>query len=571
MKTNKAKWMLFTKKADFNGIAEKFSINPVTARTIVNRGLSTDEEIGRYLRADMSDMYDPLLMKDLKKAADILSEKIKDNKKIRIVGDYDADGICAAVILCKGLKSLGGDADADVPDRFVDGYGISKRMVEKAAEDGIDTIITCDNGIAAVESVRLAKDLGLSIIVTDHHEPQDILPAADAVVDPKQEDCAYPFKELCGAGVAFKLICAMGVSEEVYNEGLKFAAIATICDIVKLQDENRIIAKNGLKLINKEEATLVGGYGQNKGLRALIEKSNLVNKKLKSFEIGFMIGPCINAGGRLGSAKTGMRLFLEENADICGRLAVELTQMNEERKSITEAAAKKACKIIEESCDDNVIVVYMPDCHEAVAGIVAGRIKDRFYRPAFVFTDAEDGTVKGSGRSIDACNMFEELKKCGDLFIRYGGHKKAAGVTMEKGKLEEFSKRINENVVMSEDDLTKKVWIDVPMYAEYPTEKLIEELSLLEPFGEGNKKPLFADKGLLVEDVKILGANRNFLKMTARTQRGKQVQIVKFINENADELPVVGDRISITYYPDVNEYGGYKSIQIRMEDFEVEG
>lgn len=572
MKTYKAKWMMHTKKADFDGIAERFGISPVTARILRNRDLTEEEEIGRFLRADLSEMYDPFLMKDVKKAGDILNEKIKEKKKIRIIGDYDADGICASVILYKGLTSLGALADTDVPDRMRDGYGINKRMVDAARADGVDTIITCDNGIAAVEAAEHAKRHGMTIIITDHHEPQDKMPYADAVIDPKQNDCNYPFKELCGAGVAYKLMTAMGVKEDILRQLLKFAAFATICDIVKLQDENRIIAKTGLRLMNEDEAVLNGTNtpGYNKGLRALMESTGLINKKIRSYEIGFILGPCVNAGGRLGSAKSGIELFLEEDTDRCTALARELTVQNNERKNMTETVTVKACEIIKKECEDDIIVAYMPDCHEAVAGIVAGRIKDRFNRPAFVLTNAEDGTLKGSGRSIDEYNMFEELKKCEDLLIRYGGHKKAAGLSIEKDKLEEFSKRINENAVFTQEELTKKIWIDVPMYADYPTVKFVEELSVLEPFGEGNKKPLFADKGLMVEDVRLLGENQNVLKMLLRTKRGKKMEALKFINDRSIKLPHKGDIIMVTYYPEINEFGGFKRIQLKVDDFEFE-
>lgn len=572
MKTYKAKWMMYTKKADFDGIAERFGISPVTARILRNRDLMEEEEIGRFLRADLSEMYDPFLMKDVKKATDILNVKINENKKIRIIGDYDADGVCASVILYKGLTSLGASADTDVPDRMTDGYGLNIRLVDAAKADGIDTIITCDNGIAACEAAEHAKQLGMTLIITDHHEPQDRMPDADAVIDPKQKDCGYPFKELCGAGVAYKLMTAMGVNAELLRQLLKFAAFATICDIVKLQDENRIIAKNGLRLINEDEAVLNGKDtpGYNKGLRALIENTGLLNKKIRSYETGFILGPCVNAGGRLGSAKTGIELFLEEDTGRCTELARELTDHNTERKSITETATGRACEIIEKECEDDVIVAYMPDCHEAVAGIVAGRIKDRFNRPAFVLTNAEDGTLKGSGRSIDEYNMFEELKKCEDLLIRYGGHKKAAGLSIEKDKLKEFSDRINDNASLTQEDLTKKIWIDVPMYADYPMEKFIEELSALEPFGEGNKKPLFADKGLTVEDVRLFGENQNVLKMVLRTPRGKKAEAVKFINDRSVKLPQKGDSIRITYYPEINEFGGFKRIQLKVDDFEFE-
>ena len=572
MKTYKAKWMMYTKKADFDSIAGKFAISPVTARILRNRDLVEEEQIGRFLRADLSDMYDPFLMKDMKKARDILNEKIKEKKKIRIIGDYDADGICASVILYKGLTCLGASVDTDVPDRMTDGYGINKRMVDAAKADGIDTIITCDNGIAACEAAEHAKQLGMTVIITDHHEPQDKMPEADAVLDPKQKDCGYPFKELCGAGVTYKLMTAMGVKDEVLRHLLKFAAFATICDIVKLQDENRIIAKNGLRLINEDEAVLnrTDTSVFNRGLRALLENTGLINKKIRSYEIGFILGPCVNAGGRLGSAKSGIELFLEEDTDRCTALARELTVQNNERKNMTETVTVKACEIIEKECEDDIIVAYMPDCHEAVAGIVAGRIKDRFNRPAFVLTNAEDGTLKGSGRSIDEYNMFEELKKCDDILIRFGGHKKAAGLSIEKDKLKEFSDRINSNASLTQEDLTKKIWIDVPMFADYPTEKFIEELSALEPFGEGNKKPLFADKGLSVENVKLLGENQNVLKMLLRTPRGKKIEAIKFINDRSVKLPRKGDSIRITYYPEINEFGGFKRIQLKVDDLETE-
>ncbi len=448
MKINNPKWMMYTKKADFNALAEKFHISPVTARILRNKDICDEAEIERFLRADMKDMYDPFLMKDLKKAVDILEEKIKAGKKIRIIGDYDVDGVSASVILYKGLKSLGAEVDTDVPDRVKDGYGINNRLIDLALDEGIDTIITCDNGIAAKEAVQYAKDKGLTVIVTDHHEPPDELPEADAVIDPKQKICKYPYSQLCGAGVAYKLMVAMGVSEEVQRELLKFAAIATVCDVVELRDENRIIAKNGLKAINEDEAKIGGdeGPGFNKGLHALFLSNGLSGKEIGVYHIGFVIGPCINAGGRLGSAKEAIDLFLEEDPAKCTKQAKDLTDQNVRRKSMTEDMVRKACNEIEKKYEDDVIVVYIPECHEAIAGIVAGRIKERFYRPTFVMTDAEGGLIKASGRSIEGYNMFEELKKCDDLLEKYGGHEMAAGLSIKKENIDTFSKRLNDNL-----------------------------------------------------------------------------------------------------------------------------
>ncbi len=569
-----SKWMVHTKKADFESIGEKFGISPVTARIIRNRDIIDEDDIKKFLCGSAADMHDPFLMKDMEEAVMLLDEAIAEGGHIRIVGDYDMDGVCATVILYKALKSLGADVSYDIPDRESDGYGINKRIIDAAKADGVSIIITCDNGIAAYDEAEYAKSLGLGIIVTDHHEVpfteengkrEYHLPPADAVVDTKQEGCTYPFREPCGAGIAFKLACAMETDPETLKELAKFAAIATVGDVVPLKDENRIIVKEGLKLINGSEACgKKDEAGYNTGLAALLEATGLKGRNVNSYHIGFVAGPCINAAGRLGSAKEAVSLFLEDDQDEALKKAEALRDLNDSRKGLTE----KMTRIAKEQAaqrDDQVVVVYLPDCHEAVAGIVAGRLKEYLYRPVFVLTDGADGSLKGSGRSIDGYIMNEELTACADLLTKFGGHAKAAGLSMPKENIDEFRMRLNDHATFTQDQLVKKVWIDVPMYADYPDMKLIEELDMLEPFGEANPKPVFADKELLVEDARIYGANKNVLKLKLKTPRGKTVEAVRFLRDESG-IPAVGEKISILYYPDINEFKGIKNIQLVIED-----
>lgn len=579
MEVKKSLWMVQTKKADFDGIAAKFGIDKVTARILRNRDIVGDEAIDRFLNGDLSHLHDPFLMKDMDRAVEIILSKCDEGAKIRVVGDYDIDGVCSVSILCMALMELGADVDYDIPDRRKDGYGINKRIVDAAEEDGVDTIITCDNGISARETVKYAKDKGMTVIVTDHHEiPYEIvgeerkylLPEADAVVDHKRADCDYPYKELCGAGIAFKLACALGVSEELQRELLKFAAFATVGDVVELHDENRIIVKYGLEAINEDENGLAPDTDYrdiNDGLAGLIEKTKLTGKKINSYHIGFVLGPCVNAAGRLASAKTAAELFLGEGDP--DTLSAALKAYNDERRKMTEdmtALAEK--KVREGETSGNVLVIYLPECHEAVAGIVAGRIKESFYKPTFIITDSDDpGEVKGSGRSIEGYHMYDELVKCKDLLNKFGGHEMAAGFSLKKENLEAFRKNLNANETLTEDELTKKIWIDVPMPLAYAHMGLVEEMERLEPFGTGNPKPVFADKDLSVTEKRVFGEAGKVVKLTLKNPAGKQFSAVMFKSAESNPEPDEGDVISVLYYPSVNEFNGNKSLQFVIQDF----
>lgn len=567
----KSNWRVYTKKADFKAIGERFGIDQVMARIIRNRGLETDEQINMYLNGTMDDMHSPHLLKDADKCVDILTDKIHAGKKIHIIGDYDIDGICSTTILYKGLKAAGADVTFAVPDRIIDGYGINEHLIDDAYNNGTDTIITCDNGIAAIEQIKYAKEKGMTVIVTDHHDiPFDFVdgekihkvPWADAIVNPKQEDCPYPFDKLCGAGVAFKVIKILyekcGLNPIGLEEYAELMAIATIGDVVDLSDENRVIVKYGLKHL---EVTT------NIGIRALVEACELEIDKISSYHIGFVIGPCLNATGRLDSARRAIELLLTTDMEDARKKALELRTLNVERKDITEEYAAIAIEQVEntELKDDKVLVVYLPDCHESVAGIIAGRVREKFYRPSIVITKAEDG-AKGSGRSIEGYNMFEEISKCGKLLNKYGGHPMAAGISLDIDKIDEFRKALNDNQTMTEKDLTPTVWIDVPMPVDYVDIKLIKQFDKLQPFGKGNEKPVFADRNLTVRQSAVIGKNKNVLRCQLESEHGKLVTAIKF-KLDGQEIPEAGRKISMVYYPDINEYNGIVSVQFRIEDW----
>lgn len=572
-------WMVQTKKADFDAIASKFGIDKVTARVLRNRDVIGDASIDRFLNGSPGDFYDPFLMKDMEKAVEIINNKCAEGKRLRVVGDYDIDGVCSVAIFCMALMELGADVDYDIPNRMTDGYGINNRIIDVAVSDGIDTIITCDNGISAREAVSYAKEKGLTVIITDHHEiPYDtdgdkkvyLLPEADAVIDHKQTDCSYPYKELCGAGIAFKLACALGVSEDTKRELLKLAAFATIGDVVKLHDENRVMVKYGLQAINEDEGGFLpdtGFHEINEGLAELIAKTGLSGKKITSYHVGFVLGPCVNAAGRLASAKTAVELFLGEgDTDV---LSDTLKAYNDERKDMTGKMTQLAMqRLLEEGGRDNVLVIYLPECHEAIAGIVAGRLKEALYKPIFIITDTEqEGVVKGSGRSIEGYHMYDELSKCKELLTKFGGHEMAAGFSLKKEKLDSFRQLLNSNETLTVDELTKKVWIDVPMPMSYVSMELIEELSRLEPFGTGNPKPIFADKELRVENKRVFGEHSNVVKLSLKNSTGKNFSSIMFKRTENDPEPEVGQIISVIYYPEINEFRGNKELQFIIEDF----
>ena len=566
------------KKADFNGIAEKYQISPIIARLMRNRDVIGDEAIDFYLNGTVEDLYDGLLMKDMDRAVDILKEKIEEGKKIRVIGDYDIDGVNATYILQQGLAGLGADVDTDIPDRIKDGYGLNQMLIDRALEDDVDTIITCDNGIAAMNEIAYGKEQGMTIVVTDHHEvpyleengeKKYLLPPADAVVDPHRADCEYPFKGLCGAAVAYKLVEVLyrvsGKSEhevEHLQESLmENVAIATIGDVMDLVGENRVFVKKGLELLKTTK---------NEGLHALMQCTGVDTANLNTYHIGFVIGPCINAGGRLDTAKRALELLNASNRREAVTLAADLKELNDSRKEMTEEGVEEAVRQIESSSwkDDQVLVVYLPECHESIAGIIAGRIKERYYRPTFVLTKGETG-VKGSGRSIEAYDMFAEMSRCRELFTKFGGHKLAAGLSLEEEKVEVFRKRINELADLTEEDLQMKVSIDMRLPFPYINEELIHELKILEPFGKGNGKPLFAESKLRVIQPRIFGKNRNVLKCRLEDQQGNQMEAVYF-GEVEDCLRQMEKKqiMSFTYYPTVNEYMGKRTIQLTIVNYQ---
>ena len=572
------KWFVAMKKADFNGIAEKYQISPIIARLMRNRDVIGDEAIDFYLNGTVEDLYDGLLMKDMDRAVDILKEKIEEGKKIRVIGDYDIDGVNATYILQQGLAGLGADVDTDIPDRIKDGYGLNQMLIDRALEDDVDTIITCDNGIAAMNEIAYGKENGMTIVVTDHHEvpyleengeKKYLLPPADAVVDPHRADCEYPFKGLCGAAVAYKLVEVLyrvsGKSEQevehLQESLMENVAIATIGDVMDLVGENRVFVKKGLELLKTTK---------NEGLHALMQCTGVDTANLNTYHIGFVIGPCINAGGRLDTAKRALELLNASNRREAVTLAADLKELNDSRKEMTEEGVEEAVRQIESSSwkDDQVLVVYLPKCHESIAGIIAGRIKERYYRPTFVLTRGETG-VKGSGRSIEAYDMFAEMSRCRELFTKFGGHKLAAGLSLEEENVEVFRKRINELADLTEEDLQMKVSIDMRLPFPYINEELIHELKILEPFGKGNGKPLFAESKLRVIQPRIFGRNRNVLKCRLEDQQGNQMEAVYF-GEVEDCLQQMEKKqiMSFTYYPTVNEYMGKRTIQLTIVNYQ---
>ena len=567
-----SKWMVYAKKADFKQIASEYGIDQVLARIIRNRDICGSKDIDMYLNGDLNDIHNPHSMKDADKFVDIITKKIEEHKPVRIIGDYDIDGICSIYILFCGLKAAGADVDYVVPHRINDGYGINGHLIDNAINEGIDTIVTCDNGIAAYNQVRYAKDNGITMIVTDHHdvpfEIKDdkkvyIVPPADAVINPKQADCDYPFKLLCGAGVAYKLISLLydrlGLDKKELEDYIEFMAIATVGDIVDPIDENRIVVKYGLKHI---------AHTKNTGLRALIEECQLDINNISSYHIGFVIGPCLNASGRLDTARQAIELMLCKDNEKAHNMAKELIALNNERKSMTEQETQKAIELVENTglLKDRVLVIYLKDCHESIAGIIAGRIKERYYRPTFVITNAEDG-AKGSGRSIEGYNMYEEINKCKNVLTKYGGHPMAAGLSLAISDIDIFRKMLNDNAILTDEDLIPKMWIDVPMPVSYANIRLVNQLKLLEPFGKGNEKPVFADRNLYVKTASVIGKNKNVLRCQLETEDGTYVPAVQFGINNIDDIPRAGMRISIIYYPDINTFNGIMSLQIIIKEW----
>ena len=570
-----AKWMLYAKKADFNGIGTHFHINPVIARIIRNRDVEGETAIDRYLNGTLDQLYDPHLMKDMDKAASLILEKIQAGARIRIVGDYDIDGVCSTYLLYRGLSRCGGHVDYQIPERIRDGYGINESIIRKAKEDGIDTIVTCDNGIAALEQVRLAKELGMTVIVTDHHEVvraedgSQILPEADAVVNPHRDDCPYPFAGICGGVVAYKLVQVLyeqnRIPEQEWKDMLEFAAIATVGDVMKLQDENRIIVRWGLKQIPHTASA---------GLRALVEACGLDICNLTAYHIGFVIGPCLNASGRLKTAQLALELLLCEAGTPAAlraeEMAAELKLLNEERKDMTQAGMEQAFEQVDtELADDDVLVVYLPDCHESLAGIIAGRVREAYNKPSFVLTKGED-CAKGSGRSIESYHMYRALCGVRDLLLKFGGHPMAAGFSLKEENVGEFRRRLNEQSTLTREDFIPKIWIDVAMPLEYISEALVNELKSLEPFGQGNEKPQFAQKNLRIRSLRALGRNNNAVRMTVITEQGRPMEAMVFTEADKFVEEAKNSRsMDVIYYPDINEYNGNRTLQIVVRAYKL--
>ncbi len=586
------RWVVMRKGADFNGIAQRFNIHPITARLIRNREIVCEEEIATYLSGGLDDLHDGMLLKDMGKALDIIREKMQAGKSIRIIGDYDIDGVNATYILLEGLKRLGAIVDSDIPDRIKDGYGLSIELVERAVEAGVDTLITCDNGIAAAAEIAYAKEQGLTVIVTDHHEipyeevaneegfvRQYIYPDADAIIDPKQEGCEYPFKGLCGAAVAYKLVEALYqiLGEEVADVDylMENVAIATIGDVMDLVDENRIFVKQGLEMLKRTS---------NLGLKELIHITVDRPETLSAYHIGFVIGPFLNASGRLDTAKRALELLMSSTKKEASILAEDLKALNESRKALTLQGVEDAKLIVEkELLEDKVLVVYLPECHESLAGIIAGRLRELYYKPTFVLTKSESG-VKGSGRSIEDYHMYEEMSKCKELFLRYGGHKLAAGFSLKEEDVDKMRRTLNHLCALTQEELSEKVLIDMQLPLRYINEDMISELSLLEPFGKGNRKPHFAEKDLEIIRLNVVGRNRQVIQLRVRDQYGVEAKgiyfgdseaLLMYIEERYGSMALdqikrarpCGVKLSFVFYPSVNEYNGVREIQLMVERY----
>lgn len=607
----KPDWRIMSRRADFKAIGSRFGVDPVVARVMVNRGMSTEQDIDMYLNGDREFLHDPALMRDLPEAGRILYEKLRDNRHIRIISDYDVDGVSSNYILFLGMRRVWaqihnadpgecGVVDYDIPHRIHDGYGINKRLIDVAEEDGVDTIVTCDNGIAALEQVRYAKSLGMTVIITDHHQiPYEdgedgkrtyMLPNADAVVDNQRADCEYPFKGLCGAGVACKLIQYLyrisGVDENEVQDFYEILGLATNCDMMDLVDENRVYVKYALASLKNS---------RNAGLNALMKLSGRNEKKISTFDLGFLIGPCINAAGRLGDARTSLEFLLERDPEVAGGKAAELLAINEERKLMTEMGVRHITDMLvantincapgnDVTLADKVIVVYIPGIHESVVGIIASRLKEAYSRPVMVFTDGEaEGILKGSGRSVESYNMFEELSRVRDMFTAFGGHAMAAGFSIKKENLESLRRKLNENTELTDEDITPKLMIDVPMPLWYNNIELTEQLDRLEPYGKGNRRPLFAQADVSVQRAQILGKNRNLLKLTLDMGDGRSMDSInfepdEFVNNikqwfGEDECVKMldgqpnGVTIDVAYYPQINEFRGQKKLQVKLESY----
>uniref|UniRef100_UPI0040566C55 single-stranded-DNA-specific exonuclease RecJ n=1 Tax=Acetatifactor sp. TaxID=1872090 RepID=UPI0040566C55 len=584
------KWYVAAKKADFDRWAREFQISPVLARILRNRDLTEEEQVQKFLYGQLEDCYSPWLLKDMDKAVERICEAIAEKLFIRVIGDYDVDGICSAYILTKGLQVLGAKVDTAIPHRIHDGYGLNDHLIELAAQEGVGMIVTCDNGIAAASQIELAASMGIKVIVTDHHEVpyveeggvrKEILPPALAVVDPKQEQCLYPYKNICGGVVAFKLMQALAEktgSETLKNtleELLEFAAFSTVCDVMELKDENRILVKEGLKRLKNS---------RNIGLQALMEVNEISPEKLSAYHLGFVLGPCLNATGRLDTAKRALELLQSTTKVEAMSAARELKDLNDSRKNLTLEGVKEAVSYVEKHNmeQDDVMVIYLPEVHESLAGIIAGRIREKYNHPVFIFTKGEEG-VKGSGRSIESYHMYESMTRVNRFFTKYGGHKLAAGLSMREEDIEPLRKALNENSTLTEEDFRTKVHIDVPMPLSYGDERLAKELELLEPFGVGNPKPLFAQKALVFQGGYKMGANKNFARYRVRTPEGGIEWLIFFgdlerfgifldekFGPGSEALLYEGKgsfEISVVYQLGLNSYKGKTEKQYIMQNY----
>ena len=578
------KWLLRNKKVDLKAMSEKYKISQLLCKLMVNRDIIDENIINSYINPVYKYLHSPKTMKDVVFAVDIIKRKIQENKRIRIIGDYDVDGIISVFILYTALKKCGANVDYEIPDRIKDGYGINENIVKVAYDEGVDTIITCDNGISAIDQIQYAKDLGLTVIVTDHHDVPFIeedgvrtflSSQADAIINPKQIECEYKFKSICGAGVAFKLIEALyeeiGMDKEECYKLIEFVAIATVCDVVDLIDENRIFVKNGLEMLNNSK---------NIGINALKKACGLEDKEITAYHLGFVIGPCLNASGRLDSAKKGLELLLMEDDEEAKNLAQEIVDLNDARKNMTKEGVDRAINIIDSTDinNDKILVVYIPDIHESLAGIVAGRVKEKYNKPTIILTKSEEG-VKGSARSIEEYNMFEGLLACKELLDKFGGHPMAAGLSLQEDKVDELRKALNNKCELTDEDLTRKIMIDSSLPLEYLNLHLIEELNVLEPFGKGNSKPVFGVRDAKITKAMLLGKDKNVLKLKLLTNNNITIDamifndlenfeskiIEKYGNEELDNLYNKSNNnipMDFTFYPSINEWNGNKSIQI---------
>ena len=578
------KWLLRNRKVDLKAMSEKYKISQLLCKLMVNRDIIDENIINSYINPVYKYLHSPKTMKDVVIAVDIIKRKIQENKKIRIIGDYDVDGIISVFILYTALKKCGANVDYEIPDRIKDGYGINENIVKVAYDEGVDTIITCDNGISAIDQIQYAKDLGLTVIVTDHHDVPFIeedgvrtflSSQADAIINPKQIECEYKFKSICGAGVAFKLMEALyeeiGMDKEECYKLIEFIAIATVCDVVDLIDENRIFVKNGLEMLNNSK---------NIGINALKKACGLEDKEITAYHLGFVIGPCLNASGRLDSAKKGLELLLMEDDEEAKNLAQEIVDLNDARKNMTKEGVDRAINIIDSTDinNDKILVVYIPDIHESLAGIVAGRVKEQYNKPTIILTKSEEG-VKGSARSIEEYNMFEGLLACKELLDKFGGHPMAAGLSLQEDKVDELRIALNNKCELTDEDLTRKIMIDSSLPLEYLNLHLIEELNVLEPFGKGNSKPVFGVRDAKITKAMLLGKDKNVLKLKLLTNNDITIDamifndlenfeskiIEKYGNEELDNLYNKSNNnipMDFTFYPSINEWNGNKSIQI---------